>query len=64
MPEPSVKITIVPNGAARVECEEAQIVMPNGDVIIKKNKFSLCRCGHSNNKPFCDSSHHDCGFVG
>ena len=25
--------------------------------------IALCRCGHSRNKPFCDSSHKRVGFV-
>jgi CDGSH-type Zn-finger protein len=23
---------------------------------------SLCRCGASNNKPYCDTSHRECAF--
>ena len=27
-----------------------------------KPAFALCRCGHSENKPFCDGAHKQCGF--
>lgn len=28
-----------------------------------KEVIALCRCGQSNNKPFCDGSHRQCGFL-
>jgi len=28
-----------------------------------RNRVTLCRCGHSNNKPFCDGTHKEVGFI-
>ncbi|MFM8383515.1 MAG: CDGSH iron-sulfur domain-containing protein [Actinomycetota bacterium] len=33
-------------------------------MIETKENFSLCRCGHSKEKPYCDGSHRDAGFQG
>ena len=29
---------------------------------VSREHFTLCRCGASKNKPFCDGSHYDAGF--
>ena len=34
------------------------------DPLETRSTYLLCRCGASNNKPFCDASHADAGFNG
>ena len=34
----------------------------DGNSITSRNKAALCRCGASENKPFCDAKHKQCGF--
>ena len=62
-PEP-VRIKLIPNGPIRIEEGEVHLTMTDGSVIEKKAPFSLCRCGQSLKKPFCDGAHKTCGFEG
>jgi CDGSH-type Zn-finger protein len=68
-----VKITVRPNGPYRVEAPEGEIEMvdANGNPFdlsakLKEGRlaFSLCRCGGSVTKPFCDGAHSRIGFQG
>ena len=54
----SAKITVNSNGSLRIE-GEFEIVDPTGKAygLGGREVVSLCRCGQSKNKPFCDGSH-------
>ena len=57
-----IVIKVLKNGPYRVE-GKIQMIDPQGNVMAyDKEKFSLCRCGHSSNKPFCDGTHNKIGF--
>lgn len=60
---PATKITVNSNGSIRVE-GDFEIVDPTGKAfgLAGRTAIGLCRCGHSNNKPFCDGSHKAAGF--
>jgi CDGSH-type Zn-finger protein len=61
-----VKITVRPNGPYRVEAPEGPVELVdaygNHFDLTGKPAFSLCRCGGSVNKPFCDGTHSRIGF--
>ncbi len=52
----AVEISVTPNGPLRVS---GPVVVKDatGDTMLEASKMSLCRCGLSANKPFCDGSH-------
>jgi CDGSH-type Zn-finger protein len=60
----ATKITVNHNGSIRVE-GDFEIVDPEGRAygLAGRTVISLCRCGHSANKPFCDGSHKTCAFT-
>lgn len=39
-----------------------EIELPSGDLLEKRNRVTLCRCGKSKNMPFCDTSHRSTNF--
>ena len=63
----AVKVTIFNNGPVRLEAdtpEELVILDPAGQPfgLAGRKAIGLCRCGHSENKPFCDGAHNRKGF--
>ncbi|PQV63910.1 Zn-finger domain of CDGSH type-containing protein [Abditibacterium utsteinense] len=61
-----VKLTVAKNGPLRVSDPdgEIQLVDSDGQTIspANPNSFSICRCGASTKKPFCDGTHSKIGF--
>ena len=64
--EPSEEPTTVevrPGGPIYIR-GHVKVTGPGGEVIAEENRVALCRCGASQNKPFCDNSHRLIGFKG
>ena len=60
-----MKVTVIENGPNKVELDGATYrVVREGaeEETIERAVFFLCRCGHSENKPFCDGTHKKIGF--
>jgi CDGSH-type Zn-finger protein len=59
----ATKIVVMQNGSLRVE-GDFEIVDQEGRPfgLSGRQRVSLCRCGQSKNKPFCDGTHKTCGF--
>ena len=59
------KITVRQNGPLLVEGDDITLVDAGGaELPVERRPFALCRCGASENKPFCDGSHNRIGFDG
>jgi CDGSH-type Zn-finger protein/uncharacterized Fe-S cluster protein YjdI len=57
-----VDIQPQPNGPLKV-VGNLEIVSGTGRTVNKVRQAFLCRCGQSQNKPYCDSSHKAAGFI-
>ncbi len=54
-----VQITVKENGSIRIEAEQIELLDSDGKPykLEGKTSISLCRCGLSAKKPFCDGAH-------
>jgi CDGSH-type Zn-finger protein len=62
------KIACLPNGPYYLLNDPDPSPVPNlrrasGDACVTARGVALCRCGGSNNKPFCDGTHGKSGFT-
>jgi CDGSH-type Zn-finger protein/uncharacterized Fe-S cluster protein YjdI len=57
-----LKVTSTKDGPLHVE-GALEICSASGRTITRTMETWLCRCGHSQNKPFCDGSHSKVGFT-
>jgi CDGSH-type Zn-finger protein len=61
--DPAQHISVTENGPYMVE-GRVEVVNGAGEVASREGKVFLCRCGGSQNKPFCDGTHKRIGFSG
>lgn len=57
------KITIEKNGSINIT-GGVKVIDDNSseEILDSKEHYSLCRCGHSKHKPFCDGTHKHINF--
>ena len=61
-PEPTAMIPI-PDGPLLVRGDLRLVDPETGAVIAEETRVALCRCGKSENQPFCDNSHRRTHFT-
>jgi CDGSH-type Zn-finger protein len=59
-----MKMIFRQDGSVGIETSGSYVIRhPDGrEEVIEKARVSICRCGASKNKPFCDGSHKEIGF--
>ena len=55
-------ITPIENGPLHIT-GTLELLDADGELIEKSEELYLCRCGQSNNKPYCDGQHKKVSFV-
>ncbi len=59
---PEVRIKTLKNGPYEVKGAIQLVDAKRADFKLAEDPICLCRCGQSQNKPFCDGTHEKIGF--
>lgn len=62
LPPPENIVQVQPNGPLYVR-GQLRVQRADGSLLLEDTRIALCRCGQSQNKPFCDNSHRAAGFT-
>jgi CDGSH-type Zn-finger protein len=57
-----MKIELKENGPIIISANEIAEVKENNSIKLEKNIIAICRCGKSENLPYCDGHHRSCDF--
>ncbi len=58
-----VSVETLPQGPLVVKAD-CEVTLADGTKLMREKATYFCRCGASNNKPFCDGAHKKIGFDG
>lgn len=59
-----IRIKTIKDGPYEVKGAIQLVDATGGQFTLTESPIYLCRCGQSQNKPFCDGTHSRCGFKG
>jgi uncharacterized Fe-S cluster protein YjdI len=59
----ATEINVAKNGPLKIK-GNLEIQLASGEVVTREGITGFCRCGASENKPFCDGSHRKIDFIG
>lgn len=57
-----IKIQVIKGGPLKVQGNFILVDDDGNETATEKKVTFLCRCSKSENQPFCDGTHKECGF--
>lgn len=59
-----MRLTFTDNGPILIEADGPVVTRRGGqEQAVEGLRIMLCRCGHSETKPYCDGTHRRAGFL-